>query len=180
MIMNVPKIGFKKILYTTDLSESGRHAFAYAASLANQYQADLTVLHVVKSEPNLDKKLVGYIPDELWESLKKQSLEEAREILLGRKRDNALIKKCIGDYCEEIQAARTEDAYIGYTVAVELGHPVEKIIAFANRGGYDLIVMAGHGHSTLEDAMLGNTTRRVLRRATIPVLVVRVPKETSA
>lgn len=174
--MDVPKIEIQKILYTTDLSESGRHAFSYAASLTNKYGAELTVLHVVRKDPHLNKNLVGYFPDDLWENLKKQSLEDAREILLSRKRDDVFIRECIGNFCEEIQALGTQP-YIAYTVAVEMGHPVEKILEFADKGGFDLIIMAGHGHSTLEDAMLGNTVRRVLRRATIPVLVVRVPGE---
>lgn len=174
--MDVPKISIKNILYTTDLSESGRYAFAYALSLAHLYKSDLTVLHVVKSEPELDRSLIGYISDELWENLKKESLEAARETLLGRKRDDTFIKKCIGKFCEEIQAEIPKDAYVGYNIALELGHPVEKIIEFASDEGCDLIVMASHGHSILEDAMLGNTVRRVLRRATVPVMVVRLPK----
>ena len=175
--MDLPKIAIKNILYTTDLSESGRYAFTYALSLAHVYKADLTVLHVVKSEPELDRSLIGYIPDELWDSLKKESLEDARETLLGRKRDDTFIKKCIGKFCEEIQAEIPRDAYVGYNIALELGHPVEKIIDFAGNEGCDIIVMASHGRSTLEDAMLGNTVRRVLRRATVPVMVVRVPRE---
>jgi len=44
--MIVPQI--KKILYATDLSENARYAFAYAASLANQYGAGVTILHVLE------------------------------------------------------------------------------------------------------------------------------------
>jgi nucleotide-binding universal stress UspA family protein len=178
--MDVPKIDIQKILYTTDLSESGRHAFAHAASLTRQYEAELTVLHVVKEEPELiSRSLVGHIPDELWERLKKESLEDARDILLERKRDNTFIKQCVGDFCEGIQLAEPKNAYVTYTVAIKLGHPVEEILDFAYSGSYDMIIMGSHGHSALQDAMIGNTVRRVLRRSEIPVLVVRVPKETS-
>lgn len=173
--MDIPRISIKKILYPTDLSESGRQAFAYAASLTRQYEAELTVFHVVKADPELNKSLIGYIPDELWETIKKQSLEEARETLLHRKRDDAFIKKCIGDFCDDILAAGPEESYVSYDIALDMGHPVEKIIDFADKGKYDLIVMASHGHSLLEDAVLGTTVRRVLRRAQVPVLVVRTP-----
>ena len=40
----IPEI--KKILYTTDLSQNARYAFGYAASLANRYDAGITILHV--------------------------------------------------------------------------------------------------------------------------------------
>ena len=42
----IPEI--KKILYTTDLSKNARHAFSYAASIANRYDAGVTILHVLE------------------------------------------------------------------------------------------------------------------------------------
>ena len=174
--MDVPKIGFNKILYTTDLSESGRHAFAYAASLAHQYDADLTVFHVVQQDPEPHKSLSTFMSDELWESLKKQNLENALETLLERRRDDTYIKQCIGEFCEDVQSAGPDNPYVKYSIAVESGHPVEKILEFAEKEGYDCIVMASHGHSSFQDAMLGNNVRRVLKRAKLPVLVIRVPE----
>lgn len=173
--MDVPKIDIKKVLYTTDLSDSGRPAFAYAASLAKQYGADLTVIHVIRADPELNKSLVGYIPDELWDEIKKQSLEEARETLLERKRDDAFIRKCVDDFCDNILSTDPKESYVSYDIVLKMGHPVEKIIEFTDTEKYDVIVMASHGHSDLKDAMLGNTVRRVLRRARIPVLVVKTP-----
>ena len=173
--MDIPKIEIKKILYTTDLSESGRYAFSYAASLANAHKAELSVLHVIEEGPELDKTLAGYISEELWEQIKKQNLEEASEILLNRKRDNAAIKKCVGDFCEEIQSSTPEEAYVAYDIAIEMGHAVKKILEYAAQGNYDLIVVGSHGHGTL-DTMMGDTARRILRRSEIPVLVVRLPR----
>lgn len=64
--MDVPQVTVRKILYITDLSETGRHAFAYAASLAKVYNAKLSVVHVVDERPELDRRLVGYIKKDLW------------------------------------------------------------------------------------------------------------------
>ena len=172
--MDIPKIEIKKILYTTDLSESGRYAFSYAASLANAYKAQLSVLHVIEEGPELDKTLAGYITEELWDQIKRQNLEEAREILVNRKRDDAAIKKCVGDFCEEIQSG-TGDSYVAYDIAIEMGHAVKKILEYAVQGSYDLIVVGSHGHGTL-DTMMGDTARRIVRRSNIPVLVVRLPR----
>ena len=41
----IPEIN--KILYATDLSENARFAFGFAASLANRYNAKVTILHVL-------------------------------------------------------------------------------------------------------------------------------------
>jgi len=54
----------KKILYATDLSENSRHAFAYAAGIANRYEAGVTVLFVIeelsrkRSERGKSRKLL--------------------------------------------------------------------------------------------------------------------------
>ena len=87
----LPRVEYKKILYTTDLSESGRFAFPYAASIAAHYDAQLTVFHVVEAR-EFEKYLVGYISEELWAEIKTRDLEEARRILINRKRNDAAIK----------------------------------------------------------------------------------------
>ena len=43
--------------------------------------------------------------------------------------------------------------------------------------GIDLIVMGYHSRGKLEGAVVGSTTRRVLRRSRMPVLLVRLPEE---
>lgn len=40
-----------------------------------------------------------------------------------------------------------------------------------------LIVMGYHSRGKLEEAVVGSTTRRVLRRSKIPVLLVRLPDD---
>lgn len=173
--MDVPKIEIKKILYATDLSESGRYAFSYAASLSSLYGAELTAFHVVDEGPELDRSLAGYMDEALWEEIKKRDLQEARDILVSRKRDDAAVRQCVGDYCDAIQNGSAEP-YVTYTVLVKAGNPVQLILEEAEKGDYDIIVIGRHGHSMLKDSMMGNTVRRVLRRAAIPVLIVPLPE----
>jgi nucleotide-binding universal stress UspA family protein len=59
--MDVPKVEIKRILYTTDLSLHARHAFSYAVSLANRYDAKISILHVLPEAPNLDVLALAYI-----------------------------------------------------------------------------------------------------------------------
>ena len=175
--MDIPQIAFKKVLYTTDLSETGRFAFAYAASLAHTYKAELTVLHVLDEGPELASRLVGYMDEKLWEEIKKRDLEEAQKILLERKRDNAAIRQCVDDYCSQIQSDTPGQPYVTYDIKISFGNPVEQIVAETEKGGYDVIVMGNLGHSTLKDAVLGSNVQRVLRRATVPVLLVPIPEK---
>ena len=55
----IPEI--KKILYPTDLSENARYAFSYAVSLANRYDARITVLHVVEELSSFARSMVEEI-----------------------------------------------------------------------------------------------------------------------
>jgi nucleotide-binding universal stress UspA family protein len=41
----------------------------------------------------------------------------------------------------------------------------------------DLIIIGSHGRGGLADVTLGSTSRRVLRRCTVPVLVVRLKED---
>jgi len=175
--MDVPVIEFKKILYATDLSESGREAFNYAASLTNKYNATLTVFHVVEENTELLKNLSSYMPEELWEEIKNSNLQDAHEILLARKRDNVAIKDCVGQYCSEILPASSAKPYITYQITVKTGNPVECIVDEAAKGNFDLVVIGRHGHGTLKDSMMGSTARRVLRRAKVPTLLIPLPEK---
>jgi len=175
--MSVPKVSIRKILYTTDLSETGRHAFAYAASLSKLYDAELTVMHVVDEMPELDHRLAGYMPKDLWEAIKDRDLTEAKEVLLGRKRDNTVIVgECVDRYCSEIRMDSTEKETISYDVMVKLGDPVKEIVKVAMEHDYDLIIVGRHGRSKLHEAVHRSTVRGLLDATSIPVFVIQVPE----
>ncbi len=170
--VTLPSITFKRILYVTDLSETGRHAFPYAASIARQFNSALTVFHVV--DPGNLESLLGYANEDLWQSLVNQSLEEARETLFSRKRDNVEILNHIEQLCEETLDSIAEDTpVLSYDIKVEMGEALEKILHEAHTENYDLMIISKHGHRlSVTDAVIGDTARRVIRRSKIPVMVV--------
>jgi nucleotide-binding universal stress UspA family protein len=49
------------ILYATGLSKNARYAFGYAVSLANRYDAVITVLHVVEELSSSTRSMVAEI-----------------------------------------------------------------------------------------------------------------------
>lgn len=174
--MEVPQVSIGKILYTTDLSETGRHAFAHAASISKAFDAKLTVIHVVDEKPELDRRLVGYMKKDLWEAIKSRDLQEAKETLLRRQRDNALvIGECVDQYCSEIQVDAKEDKYITYDIVIKLGEPVQEIVKYATKEKYDLIVAGRHAHSALHEAVHRSTVRKIIDSTNIPVLVIQLP-----
>jgi nucleotide-binding universal stress UspA family protein len=178
--MKLPKVEVKKILYATDLSENARYAFAYAVSLADLYNAAITFIHVLPEVPDLlDKSVIGYISEDRWEEIKSQNVDEAREALIGKRRDRLVLRDALHQFSENVKASHEGDGFVTDDIIVERGNPVEQILKQAEEKNCDLIVMGTHGHGTLADVMMGSTARRVLRRSKKPVLVVRLPEEKS-
>ena len=176
--MDLPKVDVKKILYATDLSESARYAFAYAVSLADLYNAAITMIHVLPEVSDiLDKNIIGYISADRWEEIKSQNVDEAREALIGKRRDHLAIRDALHQFSQNVKESHEGKGFVTDDIVVLRGNPVEQILAQAEEKNCDLIVMGTHGHGTLADVMMGSTARRVLRRSTKPVLVVRLPKE---
>ena len=174
--MKLPDVVVNKILYATDLSDNARQAFAYAVSLANLYGASVILLHVLPEVPELlDTSVVGYISKDSWEEIKTQHFQEAREALIGKRRDHLAIRDVLQQFCA---AARGKDVdTVEDEVVVERGNPAEVILRIAGEKQCDLVVMGSHGYGTFKDAMMGGTARRVLRYAKMPVLLVRLPAE---
>ena len=82
-------------------------------------------------------------------------------------------------YREDAEAVFAEaDALAGEhdrTVTTELsvGKPARTIIEFAEMGNIDHIVIGSHGRSGASRILLGSVAERVVRRAPVPVTVVR-------
>jgi nucleotide-binding universal stress UspA family protein len=168
----IPNI--RKILFTTDLSKLSRHAFFYAVSIADRFGADIVLLHVVEEvSRSADSLLVDFLGKARWQKIKSSQEEEARQILIGKKKEGAAIRDALGEFCEQMQNECDVDIQIDQ-INVVRGNVVDEIIAESQRNGCDLIVMGYHVRGPLEEAVLGSTTRRLLRRSRIPVMLVQL------
>ncbi|OQX01092.1 MAG: hypothetical protein BWK80_60760 [Desulfobacteraceae bacterium IS3] len=177
--MMLPKVEIRKILYTTDLSESARHAFAYAASLANLYGAGITILHVLTDDPVMSMGIISYIGEKRWEEIRKRNEEYAKQTLTGKRRDNIPLINGLEQFCEDAKADIGEKTFITDEILVIRGNPADIIVEESEKRNCDLIVMGTHGHGIIADAVMGSTARQVMRRSKKPVLVVRLPDERS-
>jgi nucleotide-binding universal stress UspA family protein len=175
--MALPKVHIKRILYATDLSANAKHAFGYAVSLANLYEAQLVILHVLTEEADLEEKLVGYVGSEQWEKIRKQQLEDARNALIGKQKQSETIRRVLNHFCNCATQEIDGQNVIKDETLIKSGDPVDQIIAQIDETDCDMIVMGSHGQGTLVDKMIGSTAEKVLRRSRVPVIMVRVPKE---
>ena len=171
--MNLPNVQIKKILYATDLSENAVQAFAYAVSLANMYAADITILHVLAEFPGEDF-IVNMINKDTWEEIKNRHYSEARNQLIGKRRDQAAIKEVLEAFSEKVHADASEQTSVTDEILIKSGTPAEVIVETAQEKNCDLIVMGTYGHGTFTDVLVGSTAKWVIKNSPIPVLIVRL------
>lgn len=175
MTMTIPKVRIRRILYTTDLSENAKHAFGYAISLANLYEAQLVILHVLAEESDLEEKLVGYVGSEQWKKIRAQQMEEARNALIGKQKQSETIRRVLNHFCNCATQDISGASVMKDEILIKSGEPVDQIVTQAQASGCDMIVMGSHGRSSLIDQMIGSTAEKVLRRSSVPVMMVRIP-----
>ena len=174
MTMELPKIEIKKILYATDLSENAVHAFAYAVSLADAYGASMTTLHVL-NEFSGQEFVTNMIKADTLAEIKERHYSEARNQLIGKKRDKVVLKEILKAFYEESITSDEIPETVIDQVLIKSGVPAEVILQTAEELQIDLIVMGTHGQGILADVLIGSTARRVVKQSSIPVLVVRLP-----
>ncbi len=161
----IPEI--KRILYATDLSESAKHAFNYAAAIANRFDAKITVLHVIESIPsNAEWQIVEYLGEDRWKELQKENKQEFLES----------VKKSLSNFCEDMTSSLTSCPFLVDDLLVKEGVPVDEILKAVDSKNCDMVVMGTHGYGMLADALIGSTARRIVRRCKKPVMVVHMPK----
>jgi len=157
-----------RILFATDLSANAFHAFGYAAGLAGATGAEIHVLHVVEAlSDDARVTLMMFVQDE---KVRRRALQERTELARSRLDERHEKFWAAVDDGERALRARVTK------VDVIEGFAAEEILKLADSGHYSLIVVGAHEHG-MSHSFLGNTAKRVLRRARIPTLIV--PQRTS-
>jgi nucleotide-binding universal stress UspA family protein len=158
--MEVSKVHFKHILYATDFSENAEYACSYAKSVADQYNAEITLLHVIKEE----------LPDFMIfdAGMDRTSKEVSNRLTMQKELDKEQKDQIISRIESEYSLKTGIKRYI-----VEKGNPVKVIISVVEEEACDLLVMGFKGRSTFEDFLMGDTIRRVISKVKIPVLVIQ-------
>jgi nucleotide-binding universal stress UspA family protein len=159
---------FKSILYATDLSENARYAYKYAASLAQHYEARITILHVIENlTAEAYLQIHGYVGEQRWKELEADKQADFVSRIQGR----------LSNFCDEISNDMDACTFQVDKILVKEGVAAEEILHQAELNDADAIVMGTRGYGMFRDALMGGTARRVVRRSTIPVMVIRLPEQ---
>lgn len=142
----------KKILVPTDGSEDALEAAVYAAALAREFGAQVTLLHVVEV-PQVPLSLPVFSADQ--RERMRQELRKAGEAIL------AMTQKVF------VQAG------VQATAIEREGRTPEVIVEAAAQPRHDLIIIGSRGMGATTSLLLGSVSEEVARTAGCPVLIVR-------
>ncbi|ADY30033.1 MULTISPECIES: universal stress protein [Cellulophaga] len=138
----------KKIIVPVDFSDQSNKALKVAASLASKHNAELVVLHMLE----LNAVMIS-----------SEGLPQEQVVFLLK-----LTEKRFSEFLDKpfLKDLTVTPIIKHYKVFSEVNEVAEEHKA-------DLIVMGSHGVDGLEEIFIGSNTERVVRNATVPVLVIK-------
>lgn len=148
---NVSPFKLKKVLVPVDFSDCSKKALQYAVPFAKQFNATLTLLHVVPRHSAIDGETY---PVNCELTLEKDLRENARQKLIELAKEFPLheipvqIETCLG------------------ATGVEIANAAQKLEA-------DLIIISTHGRTGRVHSLVGSVAENLVQLARCPVLVVR-------
>ncbi len=145
----------KRILVPIDFSGHAKNALKYAIPLAETHGASIHLVYVI--EPTIYPADFGF--GQVVMPGVEQELRVKGEVEL-----EMLMEREIG--------SRVPSSY-----AVRMGKAHQEILQEADEKKIDLIVIATHGHTGVEQILFGSTAMRVVRLSKCPVMTVRPPED---
>jgi nucleotide-binding universal stress UspA family protein len=148
VIEMVPLIlSLKNILVPIDFSDTSLNALQYAVAFAKQFEAKITLLHVILPVPP-----AAEVP-----------------LMAGGEHD---VFQAAERQIEEIAHSRISSSVLLQTLT-RSGFAFDTIVSVARETSADIIILTTHGYTGLKHMLIGSTAECVVRHAPCPVLVVR-------
>ena len=140
----------KRVLVPTDFSEHADRALAVAIGFAKPLGATIDLLHVYALPMPIVSSMAGAVPPPLPTPDDLMSIQQRIDEL----------------------AKRVRNAGLECRTAIEQGHPPVEIVARSRNINADLLVMGTHGRSGIRRVIFGSVAEEVLRRISVPILLV--------
>ena len=149
---------YRHVLVATDFSPLADVALERAAEIALGGKARLTLAHVLV-EPTIPSPYFSHFDVEIDAERREKARAEAKAALVAK------VPRAV------------RDAELSVAIEIATGDPADEILAIAERLQPDVIVLATHGRRGFERWILGSVAERVLRSATVDVMIVRPRKQ---
>jgi len=148
-------VEIKKILFPIDFTENSSKILPFVLSMSEKYDSMIYLLHVVE---DLSKWGVGsFVPHLPLDSFKNDAIEGA--------------KKAMNKVCDQ-----QLEGCPNFQRMVVYGDPASEILQTIESEGIDMVIMGTHGRKGLEHTIFGSVAENVVKRSSVPVLVVNPHK----
>ncbi len=153
-----PRIPMKNIIAAVDFSNTTPAVMEISISLAKSFNTELQLLHVIEPEP----AFVTYG----FTAVECPAMNSIRDEIIRRAKAKM----------EKILTHARKD--VPRTVAyVPEGSPLLELLKQVRQSGADFIVVGSHGHGLLSSLLLGSVAEGMVRKATVPTLIVSAAPE---
>ncbi|MFZ6012068.1 MAG: universal stress protein [Bacteroidota bacterium] len=142
----------KRILVPCDFSKPAIHAYRFALSLATRSRGTLYLIFVVELPVLHDTLLMPVL------SIEQDFIDDTKA---KAEKD---FKKLVKKYKPGSVKIKTE---------VIFGAVTRMIVDYAREKNVDIIVMGSHGASGIREIVVGSNAEKIVRTATVPVMVLK-------
>ncbi len=143
---------YPHILIATDFSATAELALAHGVALAQRFHSKVTLVHAF-SIPLVSPAAGAIVPNE--------------DVVVAL--SDAASKNL------DAVVARVKAKGIDVEGMLRVGFPDDEVLGAADARSTSLIVLGTHGRRGFRRLLLGSVAESILRRSTVPVLVVRDP-----
>jgi universal stress protein A len=145
-------ITIKSILCPVDFSDASKNAYRYACEFSKSMGSKVVLLNVVEPRPIAADMSLNYIP------LEEDLAAAARE-----------------DFAPLVSEAQSKGVDISADVVI--GIPAEVILQQIADLDASMLIMGSHGKTGLSRLLMGSVAEAVVRKANIPVLIVKATEK---
>jgi nucleotide-binding universal stress UspA family protein len=172
------KTVIKRVLFATDLSDTARHAFSFAVALADRFESELVVVHVLKVDPAFNTEVVKMgLGEDLFKEMEQKRSQSARNVLIGKRTEAHTIGEQIHQMCcEAEQHLKRSKPLIVKDMVIQAASISDEILKVAEAESCDMIVIGHRKRHLLADGLGEGTLKKVLRQTNMPVVIVPAPK----
>ncbi len=148
----------KTIVVAVDFSNATPGVLEMATRLAKSFGADLRLFHVIEPEPSYTA--YGFTPDEFpamnafQEEAKRRATRKLEDLLTTVRAD--------------VPTATSKLAE---------GSPLHALLDHVKESAADFVIVGSHGHGVIASLLLGSVAEGMVRKATVPTLVVPAAAE---
>jgi nucleotide-binding universal stress UspA family protein len=147
----------KTIIAAVDFSNATPGVLEMAARIALAFKARLHLLHVVEPEPSYTA--YGFTPDEF------PALHAYQEE--AKRRAATKLQEELTKVLPELPDTATE---------IREGSPLHCLIDFVKESEANMVILGSHGHGFIASLLLGSVAEGMVRKATVPTLIVPAPE----